>query len=330
MVSRVRFGLVLAFVAATALFSGRSQAQYVTPDSGSYWTPGASGSGFQIEVQDDIIALTFFGYTASGQSTFYILAGVFDVINGRYSGDLIAYSNGQCIGCPYNPPVTAVLGRGSVQFLDRSSAVVTLPRAGGSVQIPIERFNYGYGGNPISANVGVWATTLIFQTALPQGDVVRIFRPENTPQGPVTIGNLYPLRQAVVGAPITLTGTSYNWLWVIDFSATSNAAYFGQFTLEGFRGEYAIYPKGAPIPTRGTTAIGVRVAGANTANQILGAFSPSNAGALDDAAKARMLAQDSGGKAGIELTPQQHAELTAQVRRLEAALPLARELAADK
>jgi hypothetical protein len=134
----------------------------------------------------------------------------------------------------------------------------------------------------------------------------------------------------VVGAPITLTGTSYNWLWVIDFSPTSNAAYFGQFTLEGFRGEYAIYPKGTPIPTRGITAIGARVAGANTANQILGAFGPSNSSALDDAAKARFAAQQSAGKAGTELTPQQHSELIAHVRRLEAALPLARELAADK
>lgn len=305
-----------AAVAALLLFASGARAQYVTPDSGTYWNPAASGSGFQIEFQDSTMSLTFFGYSASGQSTFYLLAGRFDVINRRYAGDLVAFSNGQCLGCPYNPPVAAVVGPASIQFLTRSTAIATLPVAGGrTAQIPIERFSFGYGTNLLQANVGVWATSVIPTNDYAFGDVIRIFTVVNSANGPVSAGNLYPFREIVGGTPVSLAGTSYNFLWLIDINATQNAGYLGEFTLEGFRGVSFVYPKGGAVPTTGVVAIATRIAGPDTANQILGAFGQSQPQAID-LAEGRSKAQASATVRIVD-SDEAHIALTAAVRSLE-------------
>jgi len=262
------------------------------------------------------MVLMFYGYSANGQATFYILSGRFDVLNGRMSGDLFAFSNGQCLGCLYNPPVASVVGPASVQFRNRSAAIATLPVAGGrTTQIPIERFSFGYGANLLQANVGVWATSVIPTNDYAFGDVIRIFTVVNSASGPVSAGNLYPFREIVGGTPVSLAGTSYNFLWLIDINATQNAGYLGEFTLEGFRGVSFVYPKGGAVPTTGVAAIATRIAGPDTANQILGAFGQSQPQAIDPA-KGRSKAQASA-SVRIVGSDEAHIALTAAVRSLE-------------
>jgi len=312
---------LFTFALVAACFSSPAvvKAQYVTPDSGFYWNPAASGTGFQIEFQDSIMSLTYFAYNRTGQATFFVLSGRFDVVNNRLAGDLIAFSNGQCIGCTFSPPVAVVVGPATIQFRTRSTATVTFPVAGGGfAQIPIQRLAFGYGSNLVQSNVGVWGTTIIFTNDEPIGDLIRIFTTVNTATGAVSAGNLYPFRQPVAGGLAGLPGTNYNFLWLIQLNATQNVGYLGEFTLGGFLGVSFVYPRGGQVPTTGATAVATRIAGPDTANQLLGAFAPSQAPWVDSA-KARAKAQQNATKKLVE-SDEAHAALTGAVRRLESAM----------
>ena len=253
-----------------SLTAGRSYAQYLTPDSGWYWNPSFSGSGYNIEFQDDQMYLSFFSYAASGSPTFYTITGRFNTTTGRVAGDLITFSGGQCIGCPYIFPQIITVGPAVVQFQNKSNAIITLPRAGGSVAIPVERFVFAYGPLQADQKLGAWVTSIIF-LAGPESDVIRIRRTQTNPdQSVIAVGDIYPTGRTVIGAADSIPGTSTNYSYLIDFSATSNALYIGEFTLSGFNGFYYIYPKGGQPNGPGVLAYGTRVAGPNTANQILG------------------------------------------------------------
>ena len=59
--------LVVALVAAPA--------QAYTPESGIWWNPAESGSGYVIEIQDNFMALGYYGGDAQGRATWWTSAG---------------------------------------------------------------------------------------------------------------------------------------------------------------------------------------------------------------------------------------------------------------
>ena len=281
---------MLRFAAAllVSLFlCGTARAQYIVPESGWYWNPSFSGSGYNLELQDSTMFLSFFGYNQARQSTFYTISGTYSVATRTVVGDLFSFSNGQCVGCPYNPPTVTAIGTGVVQFTSQSSAIITLPGSNGPVSTPIQRFVFGFDPNLAGRDIGAWFTTIVFSSGLPDSDVVRIRSTSTDSQGRISRGDLYPAGQAIVGFPGTIQGTGYNYGWLISFSATTDAFYAAEFTLNGFRGEYFIVPRGSSISGRGTLTFGARVAGPNTANQVL-TLSSANTAEIEAKAAERM------------------------------------------
>ncbi len=316
-----RFAPLLVVLMFALLSFNPARAQYITPEGGWYWNPAASGSGFNLEFQDSVMTLSFFAYNAARQPTFFTMAGVLNVATGRVDASLIASNGGQCIGCSYSQPTNVVVGPAAVQFTSQSTAQVTLPVAGGGFStISVQRFVYAYGPTQNEQRLGAWFTTIAFPTGLPEGDILRVRRVENFGGSLVATGDLYPAGRVLAGGSFFASGTSYNYAIVIDFSAVSNAAYIGEYTVNGFRGEYFLYPKGStPIIGTGIPTFGARLAGPNTANQVLGLNAVVNAATLDDTAKRRTLMSE--GKAnGPSADRATQAAVDAVIRQLEFAM----------
>lgn len=265
-----RFAVTLALSLA-ALLPGPARADLVSPEPGAWWNPATSGTGVQIEVQDNLISLTYFGYDTRGQAVFYVLAGPWDPENLRFEANVNAFSNGPCVGCPFNPPQVTTLGRGSAQFSSRTRAVLTLPRSGASpVQIPIERFSFAFGGSPEFRQLGVWATTIAFPVGGAEGDLVVIDEIDEDAGGPFVKGRLFPQGRRIVGEVLSVPGSPTNFFWAIDLNPEQFAYYVGEISLNGIVGTYSLAARNAPIPINGGVPVfGTRVAGPTSINRVL-------------------------------------------------------------
>lgn len=128
--------LVAAFCAALSV---AAPARAFTPESGWWWNPQEPGSGVQIEIQDNFLALSAYAYTTSGPATWFTAQGLMTG-NSRFSGQLDAFSGGQCIGCAYRAPSPS-LGAGgpiAIEFLTETTANLTW----GNRTMRIERFDF--------------------------------------------------------------------------------------------------------------------------------------------------------------------------------------------
>jgi hypothetical protein len=253
----------IAVLCLAALFPGPVRADLVSPEPGAWWNPATSGTGVQIEVQDNLITLTYFGYNAQGQPVFYLLAGAWDAENKRFAADVNAFSNGTCLGCPFRQPQVTTLGRGGAVFSSRTRGVLTLPRGGGTtIDIPIERVSFAFGGSPEFRQLGLWATTIAFSTGSAEGDMVVIDEIDQDASGPFVKGRLFPEGSRIVGETLSVPGSSINYFWAVAVNAELFGYYVGEISLNGIVGAYQLALRTAPIPiTGGTPVYGTRVAG---------------------------------------------------------------------
>lgn len=116
-----------------------SRALAFTPESGTWWNPNESGSGFMLEIQDNLLFLTFYTYAADGRPLWFTSAGLMNG-NARYVGELTSFRDGQCFGCPYRPPVAQVGAGGPVEIIFDTEIRGRISYAGRT--IPIERMDY--------------------------------------------------------------------------------------------------------------------------------------------------------------------------------------------
>jgi hypothetical protein len=139
-------GIVNILVAIALVFieAPFSHAQTITPATGYWLNPTASGSGFVIEVQGSKMFMAGFLYSENGEATWVGSVGPMTSPT-VYSQPLITFSGGQTLTGAYVPPVQSAnsLGNITITFTDDSHASLTWP--GGT--IPIQRFDFGPGGS---------------------------------------------------------------------------------------------------------------------------------------------------------------------------------------
>lgn len=151
----MRIFLFAVLILATA--STWAQSTFSPPTAGFWWNPSESGRGWNIEVQNDVVAVTHFTYRTDGSSTFLQSAGPFDFATGTVVGALNAVEQGQCIGCAYRRPTSTSQGTVRFEFSSDSSGRVIYPN-GTSIQI--QPFVYGY-TNSATATYGTWMTNWV-------------------------------------------------------------------------------------------------------------------------------------------------------------------------
>jgi len=126
---RFGFGTPAAFAPSSGSFQ-----------SGWYWNPAESGTGYFIEMQGTQAFIANFMYDTAGQPTWYASVANLSGTNGL-AGTLYQYVNGQSIAGAYKSPtlITAGAGNASYSFATASSATMTLPNG---AKVPLSRFGF--------------------------------------------------------------------------------------------------------------------------------------------------------------------------------------------
>lgn len=139
----------------TAALCALSFAANALPTPGIYWNPQEPGTGYAIEVQQNLLAVAIYTYRENGDPVWYLAAGQMFDGNQRFSAPAVEFLNGQCPGCPYQAPeVIDTAGTVELEFQSRTTALLTW--AGRT--IPIERQNFGFASGPGSM-LGRWLLT---------------------------------------------------------------------------------------------------------------------------------------------------------------------------
>jgi len=131
------------------LLFGLSTTAWAFMPAGGLWAvdeenTGQAGRGFQIEVENEIMVLTYYGYRADGSSVFYLAAG--PVVGNSFSGALTEYQNGKALGTT-GQPASAIGSAGTVYaiFTSGQHGTITFP---GESPKAISKLAFGYANNP--------------------------------------------------------------------------------------------------------------------------------------------------------------------------------------
>jgi len=154
----------LGIFAVVVLLLGLSpplRAQDISPQSGTWVIDeertGKPGRGFQIEVQNDILVLYFYGYEGTGSSAYWLAAGTLAPGSNEFSADLGAYERGMAFGDPAKDAVhLGSRGRVTIRFHAFDRGEICLPDEPCKA---ISAFNFGY-DESASALLGRWLVTI--------------------------------------------------------------------------------------------------------------------------------------------------------------------------
>ena len=129
----------LAFMPAPGLWIVSSEAN------------GNPGRGFNIEVENEIVVFTYYGYRPDGSGAFYLAAGA--IANNVFTGSLQEYAGGRYLGGPaVNAHATTSPGNVTITFSSGMDGTMNLPGEGPAL---ISKFEFGYDNSPKSL-LGWW------------------------------------------------------------------------------------------------------------------------------------------------------------------------------
>ncbi len=253
---------------ALFLFLLASPLKAVLPESGWYWNPNAGGSGFNIEVQDDKMFVAAFTYDVQGRSIFYTIGGVLNVNTGTLTSTLFVTSGGQCVGCPYVAPTTTAVAPAEIYFPTSRTARVRVFLAGGTAEISLVRFVFGYAGARAQEHLGVWSIIeeslgVFFGEALQMNALCTLSGLTDSFCG----SRLGSSSRVAVGASVP---GSTAFIVLLD----SSTSYYNRFIYTNdtnrWAGLSATYLKTGTVPatSSGLSFIATRLAGPSTASQI--------------------------------------------------------------
>lgn len=113
------------------------------PETGLWYNPDQSGTGFNLDFQNGIMAGYYYGYDINGEPEWYLVTN--KLIRSEKPGVMWElevqperYTGGNCLGCEYKPPANIeLLPAIKIEFLQRAYAKVTLSDGMIQFMIPI-------------------------------------------------------------------------------------------------------------------------------------------------------------------------------------------------
>lgn len=98
----------------------------ITPQTGLWWNPAESGSGYSFDVKHGTLVVTVYSYLAFGAPIWYLASG--PIVDDTFTAVLEKYVSGQCVSCAYKRPAyNGNDGTISIRFHSPTSAMMTLP-----------------------------------------------------------------------------------------------------------------------------------------------------------------------------------------------------------
>ena len=144
----------------TGLFSAAPGFAGVTPQTGWWWDPALSGTGWFLEYNSSAnqIFMAQFLYDSSGNSTWLVSTGTYDLANSAYSNSWLKSTGGQQLIGTWKQNAVATVAPFSIKFQTDSTGVMTRPDGS---QINIQRFSFTASATPAapqsgSAQTGWW------------------------------------------------------------------------------------------------------------------------------------------------------------------------------
>ncbi|WP_084461211.1 M30 family zinc metallopeptidase [Curvibacter gracilis] len=138
-----------------------STSGYSVPQTGVWWNPSASGSGYGVDVQGSQLSLTLYMYETSGRAIWY--AGILSQqTDGSYSGSISSYAGGQSLGGTYQAPTAnTTIGSAWLGFTSATQGTLTVTPSGSSTAVSVPLQRYGFQNNTLGAassllQNGVW------------------------------------------------------------------------------------------------------------------------------------------------------------------------------
>lgn len=123
-------------------------------------TNGQPGRGFTIDVENEVMFFTYYGYRQDGSSLFYVAAG--PVVNNTFTADLLNVEGGTSLGGTYKPAALAASpGKVTLSFTSGKHGMMTLP---GENQKAISKNSFGYADGP-DGLLGTWLVTSTIGTS---------------------------------------------------------------------------------------------------------------------------------------------------------------------
>lgn len=236
----------------------------VIPEQGIWWNPDQGGRGYGIEVQDNLVYVTYYGYDQNRNATYFTSLGALNPTTGIVEADFATFDGGQCFGCSYRKPVGASLGNAIFRFTSMKTGTITLP---GGVVIPIERLAL-FGTTPQTALLGTWHLTTAIGTVF-FGDMLHLQASWNEEPGGFIGSMLGSPGRPVVGKP--LNDGSGQVLILEDSSPSYYTAYLFNWAHNRWTGRAWTFLKTSEMQGDGSPFIASRIAGKNLSAGTMGA-----------------------------------------------------------
>jgi hypothetical protein len=311
-----------------------------TPENGVWWNPNEPGSGLQIEIQDNYVAVFVYAYDQAGNAQWYTSNG-FLTGNARYDGWLDRFTGGQTIGGPWRQNSYFPRAGGPIRIDFDPDDPTRAQLSWGGRSFPIERFHFYLKRDEdeqrmpgvrleLTKMLGEWSAVLDYAThpsALVRyygeivildsltfdndGDYVDGCRAPDSQLGfcrDVDIDNHY--------AAIEYVPSTGEHVLVVENSDTTFAAYFISVGTNEFRGEVSVYTRGTN-PSVYYPVRGFRTASRSFVEEGVG---PSKASAADAAIAAAGPLPLTEAADGAVATKQLDATMVSTLRMLEARL----------
>jgi hypothetical protein len=151
---------MLRLIAGLIAWSISLAASAFMPASGMWQfdseSSGQPGRGFELDVQNEIVFLAYYGYRADGSSLFYVASG--QIANNTFTADLLNAQGGTALGGEYKPAALAASpGKVVLSFTSGTHGTIALP---GESAKAISKYSFGYTDGP-DGLLGTWLFTMI-------------------------------------------------------------------------------------------------------------------------------------------------------------------------
>lgn len=219
-------------------------AQAVIPENGWWWNSATSGSGFNLEIQNNSLFFAAFVYDSSG-TPIWITAGGPMTSDRDFSAQLVAYTSGSCVGCPYRAPQAVNAGSLTLHFTSSQTATLTI---NGYTQ-SVERFDFWLNKVAPDAMLGEWSM-IIGESSVPVyfGERVQFVGKTSDSSGPYLAGRR-------LGSPSNAAVVRYDSSRGVFYSLLDSSSQFyrySEWTQTGYNrieGTTWVYDKTASGPS---------------------------------------------------------------------------------
>ncbi|CAH9019740.1 hypothetical protein [Candidatus Nitrosacidococcus sp. I8] len=158
----IKIKLYILSLLSLIFFTHSAFAIQFYPENGWWWNPQQSGSGYNIEVQNDTLFVATFVYDNQGQPTWF--SGSANNLSSSDSTVIVALQKsegGACLGCTYTAPQTGDAGIPlTLSFTDEGHGTVVI----NGQSIPIERYDFAY-GDGLAILQGSWVVSAPFTSS---------------------------------------------------------------------------------------------------------------------------------------------------------------------